>query len=151
MSLSLRFHRRLPNCTPGSARPTPDRGIADRVAFLVRRPHETGDITSGVVEAEQERPQLGVPDDGERAGIDLDPLEQVEMYSQAIRNNRLDHVSVRTDDVAGVAPKLRVPVPHRADRAVLHVGQGLAARPWESRSARMRLHPPPSPVLGLLL
>src|SRR6266566_2985767 len=129
MSLSLRFYRPAPKYLPAAARgtrgtrSTPDRGVTVGVAVLVRRPRETSHIASGVVEADQERPQPGVPDDGERAGIDLDPLEQVEMNSKAIRNDRLDDISVRAHHVAGVPAQLRVPLAHRAHRAVLHLGQ----------------------------
>ena len=44
-----------------------------------------------------------------------------------------------------------VPVPHRGDRAVLHVRHGLPVRPGEPDRARMGLHHPPQRVLGQLL
>src|SRR5579872_3666326 len=64
--------------------------------------HEVMYPASSVIHPDQERSQRRVPDHGERARIDLDPLALVEMQSQAIRDDRLHDITVRADQVRRV-------------------------------------------------
>src|SRR5215472_13015630 len=49
---------------------------------------------AGVVHTHNERAQRRVADHAERAGVDLDSLEHVEVHAQAVGNYRLDDVAV---------------------------------------------------------
>jgi len=112
------------------------------------RPGQPGGGAASVIHSYQERPERGVPDDAQRARIDLNTLAQVQMQAEAVRDDRFDDVAVRTDQVNGVLAEPGVPLPDRVHRAVLHLGHGLRVFPGEAHRAGMGLHHAPQRVLG---
>lgn len=62
--------------------------------FLPRRRRQTGHVAAGVVDADDERPRLGVPDRGQRRRVGLDALELVQVQAEGVGDDRLDDVAV---------------------------------------------------------
>jgi|SRR6266536_1716782 len=71
-----------------------NRGVTAFLTCAARCRHQVAHSSACVVEAQDKRPQARVPDDGQRAWIDLDALEVVEMQAQAVSHDCLDHVAV---------------------------------------------------------
>src|SRR4051794_21360891 len=102
-----------------------------------------------VVQADEERAQLGVADDGESRRIGLDALELVEVETERVGHDRLDDVAVAADEVRGLRREPVVPLPNRGHGPVLRFGQGLSA--GEPGGARLRLDDLPEVLLGQFL
>ena len=110
-----------------------------------------GDVAAGVVDADDERPGLGVGDHRDRRRVDDDPLELVEVQAQRVGQDRLDDVAVAAGQPDGVGAELRVPVADGGDRAGLRLRQPLPLGAGEDRGRRVLLHDLPERLLGQLL
>src|ERR1022692_714986 len=105
------------------------RAAADlRVALTTgRRPRrlagwlpQTRNVSPSVIHPQQEWPQRRVADHAERARVNLDPLVHVQVQTQAIGEDRLDHIAMRANRIHRVPAEPAVPVPYRLHRPVLH-------------------------------
>src|SRR5207245_5097281 len=67
-----------------------------------------------------------VPDRGDGAGRDHDPLEEVEMDAERVGHRRLDRIGVGDGDDDGTRMTFYDPGERRGD-AGLHLGEGLTA------------------------
>src|SRR2546428_3530682 len=86
-----------------------------------------------------------VPDRGDGARRDHDPLEEVEMDAERVGHRRLDRVSVGDGDHDGARMTLHDPG-ERRDDAGLHLGERFAA--GESKPAGMTLDDLPLGLAG---
>jgi hypothetical protein len=115
--------------------------------------HKIGDVAAEVVDPKDERAGLGVGHDADRAGVDHDALEVVEMAGEGIGEHGLDDVAVAAGQPDG-ARTVRCGDPGvvPADRLhgpCLHTGEPLAV--GEDRGRRVRLHDPPERLLRKVL
>ena len=60
---------------------------------------------AGVIHPQQERAQRRIADRRERARVDLDPLQHVDVHAEAVRDDGLDHVTVGADHVGRLGPE----------------------------------------------
>jgi hypothetical protein len=58
------------------------------------RPGQPGHCSTSVVHPQQERAQRRVPDHAQRTGVNLDPLAQIQVHAEAVRDHRLDDIPV---------------------------------------------------------
>ena len=70
------------------------------------------------------------------------------MHAEGIREDRLDDVTMADDRVDRISAKPIVPLTHRGDGAVLHIGHGLPLCAREYGCTRMGLHDLPHRILG---
>src|SRR4051812_45103539 len=90
------------------------RGLLFGRFSLRRRLRDQGrELAAGVVQPDEERAGLGVGDDRGGGGVDDDPLEGVQVLTEGIGDDRLDHVTVRNGYPDRVVGQRRVV---RADR-----------------------------------
>src|SRR5437867_4045224 len=86
-----------------------------------------------------------VPDRGDGARRDHDPLEEVEMDAERVGHRRLDRIGVGNGDHDGARMTFHDPG-ERRDDAGLHLGEGLAA--GEAKAAGVALHDLPLGLAG---
>ena len=114
------------------ARTAPDRGVLAR-GFLARR---QGRRSHRCPRAGRERPETGVTDRGDGTRIDGDPLKEVEMKPERVRDKGLDDVAVRAHEVDGVGAVIGAP--RARSTHVRPRPRASAWRAWTRRRGRRR-------------
>ena len=112
---------------------------------LPRREHRQ--VAADIVHPGHERPLRGVAHDRDRTRVDLDALEQVQVHTERVGQDRLDHVAVGDGHVGGASRPVGGSIAGCAAiaRACI-VGQRLPA--GERDAAGVVLHHLPQRVLG---